>query len=214
MQRRSLTGTDAILFDLDGTLWDSAPSVSGSWQRALQRFAPELRPPITADEVRSCMGMRIDELGCRLFPMLDDDARAELLSQCLMEEDAALRQEGGILFPAVLETLAELHKTYKLCVVSNCQCGYIENFLRLSGLANLFHDHICFGDTGRSKGENARQIILRNHFQQACFVGDTPIDGRAAREADIPFIFARYGFGSTTDFDYAIDSFDELLYLL
>ena len=126
MQRRSLTGTDAILFDLDGTLWDSAPSVSGSWQRALQRFAPELRPPITADEVRSCMGMRIDELGCRLFPMLDDDARAELLSQCLMEEDAALRQEGGILFPAVPETLAELHKTYKLCVVSNCQYGYIE----------------------------------------------------------------------------------------
>lgn len=214
MERKSLQGVDAILFDLDGTLWDSSRGVSCSWQRALARRAPGLRPPITADEVRGCMGMRIDELGNKLFPMLNEAERAELLAQCLAEEEKELRQNGGQLFPAVAETLAALREKYRLCVVSNCQCGYIENFLQCFGLCELFADHISFGDTGLSKGENTRRIISRNGFRRACFVGDTQIDRSAAAEADIPFIFARYGFGRVADFDYAVDSFDELLYLL
>ena len=36
---------DGLLFDLDGTLWDSVGCICISWNRALERLAPEYAGP-------------------------------------------------------------------------------------------------------------------------------------------------------------------------
>ncbi|WP_342728978.1 hypothetical protein [Virgibacillus subterraneus] len=43
------------------------------------------------------------------------------------------------------------------------------------------------------------------------YVGDTEGDLEAARFAEIPFIYAKYGFGQVSQYDKAIESFEELL---
>ena len=45
----------------------------------------------------------------------------------------------------------------------------------------------------------------------AAYIGDTQGDLEASREAGIPFVFCRYGFGTPDHWDAAIDSFEELL---
>ena len=43
------------------------------------------------------------------------------------------------------------------------------------------------------------------------YIGDTEGDMKAAKIADIPFVYAKYGFGSVLNYDYSINSFDELI---
>ena len=94
----------------------------------------------------------------------------------------------------------ELAKTYDLYIVSNCQCGYIEQFLRKTQLEAYIKDIECFGNTGKNKGENIRLLVKRNSLKAPVYIGDTKGDCDASKEAGVPFIFASYGFGNVTEY--------------
>lgn len=209
------TDIEAIIFDLDGTLWDPGAFVSRGWQIAVNSRYPHLRSEITAEEMKSCMGMPIDLIGEKLFPALSSAERKVLVDECLDAEHRELKTAGEeLLFPAVRQTLQQLSLRYKLAIASNCETGYIENFLERCGLAELFCDFESWGRTGRSKGENIQLLMERNLWQHACMVGDTELDQDAAAYAGIPFVFARYGFGNVHAYAYAIDRFEDLPALL
>ena len=125
-----------------------------------------------------------------------------------------MRQHGGTLYPRLEETLKILSKDHRLCIVSNCQKGYIEAFLAAHRLEQYFCDHQCFGDTGLSKGENNKLVIRRNGFQATVYVGDTQGDRQSAMDAGIPFVYAAYGFGTVTDYQAKVEQFSELAVLL
>ena len=100
-----------------------------------------------------------------------------------------------------MKTIATLSKGHRLFIVSNCQSGYIELFLRKTGLEKYITDIECFGNTKKTKGENIRLVIDRNIPGSTCYVGDTAGDQTAAAYAGIPFIFASYGFGQVNEED-------------
>ena len=75
---------------------------------------------------------------------------------------------------------------------------------------DFFDDYECPGRSGLLKAENIRLIIERNRIERAVYVGDTQGDLDACRKAGVPFIFARYGFGSVDDESNAVDSLWEL----
>ena len=50
----------------------------------------------------------------------------------------------------------------------------------------------------------------RNQYSKAVYIGDTIKDERAAKDAQIPFIHAAYGFGTAEAPDAVIHSIDEL----
>ena len=52
--------------------------------------------------------------------------------------------------------------------------------------------------------------MQRNNIKKAIYVGDTEGDREAAKKANIPFIYASYGFGEVSDYDYKIDSISDL----
>lgn len=132
---------------------------------------------------------------------------------CVVEQCPYLAKHGGILLGKIEETLRELQKKYKLFIVSNCKSGYIEAFLEAHQLSQYFTDFECPGGTGLLKADNIRIVMERNQLTNPIYVGDTSGDGMAAHEAGIPFIYARYGFGEATEYEYVIDAFDELLNL-
>ena len=83
-------------------------------------------------------------------------------------------------------------------------------FLKYHQLGKYFLDFENPGRTGLTKGENIKLIIERNRLNNPVYVGDTEGDLKAARLAGIPFIYASYGFGEVSEYDYYIKALDEL----
>ena len=203
---------DSIIFDLDGTLWNSIEGICGAWKTTLANY-PNIAEIITPEEMERCMGLPMDEISKKLLPDLDKDFQMKLLNEFCETEQVYLGEHGGILYPKLEETLQNLSKEYKLYIVSNCQDGYIQCFLKAHNLSKYFDDFECWGVTGLSKGENNKIIMKRNNLKKPIYVGDTNGDAESAKVAEIPFVYARYGFGNVEEYDYVIDSFEEMLTL-
>lgn len=204
---------DSILFDLDGTLWDSVDEIVTTWNTVIERY-PGLRAPITRAEQESVMGLQMDEIANKLFSNEPPDRQMALMEECVQEENRYLEEYGGTLYPDVAATLEYLHQKYKLFIVSNCQCGYIEAFLKAHKLADHFDGFLCYGETKKSKGENIKQVVTQFDLKCPVYVGDTIGDQKSAQKAGIPFVYAAYGFGRADDYDTKVESFSELRFVI
>lgn len=207
---------DGIIFDLDGTLWDSAEGVCISWNEVLKRHSEIHREPITADELSACMGLPMYEIAARLFPEESENTQKSFMDELCVYENEYLAAHGGKLFDGLEKTLDYLSKKYRLFIVSNCQDGYIEAFLKAHGLSRYFEDTECWGRTRLSKGESNKILIERNGLKNPVYVGDTSGDAKSAQDAGIPFIFAAYGFGEVEEGRYIqkLGCIEELLTVL
>lgn len=184
-----------IIFDLDGTLWDSSENVVRSWNEVL-RLRSETDRQITVEDMHGYMGKTMKKIAELMMPELPAKVREDILHQCESYENNYLRGCGGVLFPELEKNLAELSSKYGLYIVSNCQVGYIEVFLEYHKLEKYFTDHECNGGTGLEKGDNIRLLIERNGLDKAVYIGDTQGDCDASDLAGVPFIHAAYGFGT------------------
>jgi len=199
-----------IMFDLDGTLWDSADNVAVSWNIIIDG-AGISRIPLTGDDIRSVMGKTMEEIAEILFPGLDEGVRREVSLKCQEYENEYISVHGGDLFEKVRETLSEMKSAgWRMAVVSNCQTGYIPAFLKSMEMQDFFEDYEEWGNTLMPKAYNIRLVMQRNGITDAVYVGDTAKDKEAAEGAGIPFIFAEYGFGDIPDANLRIKSFGDL----
>jgi phosphoglycolate phosphatase len=204
---------DGIIFDLDGTLWNSSEVVLKAWNQILSE-KKEIKKPITKDEMKSIMGLQLWQIGEKLFPYLEKEDRLRLMEVCCDYENELIKIEGGVLYPRLEETLQQLSEKYKLFIVSNCQCGYIEAFFHYHGLEKFFTDIECAGKTGLSKGETIKLVMKRNGIEKAIYVGDTQGDCDAAKLSGIPFIYASYGFGDVKEYDYILKEISEIVEII
>ncbi len=198
-----------ILFDLDGTLWDSREGVAASWNEELELLGVDYR--VDKERFNSLMGKTMDEIAYAVFDKEDSKERAiELMTACTDHENEYLAKHGGILYPDLVETLKILKEEYVLAVVSNCQVGYIEAFLEYHGLGDLFDDTENYGNTGYDKDVNIKLVVERNELDKAVYVGDIMGDYNSTMKAGYPFIHAAYGFGEVPDGTPFVNSFKEL----
>lgn len=202
---------DSIIFDLDGTLWDSTGTVAEAWQEALKKSPHTINEVMTQERVRTITGMTYDKIFEKLFAYLTYQQREEVKALCAASELDILYKKGGTLYPNLANTLTELGKRYKLYIVSNCQNGYIELFLDLYNMHPHFLGHQCFGTKGNPKADNIRDIVNDHNLKAPVYIGDTMGDYEAASKAGVPFIFASYGFGVVESGQIAtINNFEKL----
>lgn len=197
---------DALIFDMDGTLWDAVDSYCRVWNIT---FA-ELGIPATVDReaLVRCMGMQIGDIFARIVNMpVDAEHFLKILDK---NEELLMPVLGGKLYPDVARLIPELAKHYKLYMVSNCGSQGLHNFLRFTGLAPYFTDTLTFGQTQMSKDKNIEILRERHHFTNPIYIGDTQGDCTAAHRAGIPMMLAAYGFGTAPDAEYRADSFAEV----
>ena len=200
---------DSIIFDVDGTLWDSTDSVADSWNQAI-RLNSSLDLTLDRETLSGVFGKTMTEIGDILFPSLPPQERNDLLEICFENENRYLEDHPGEMYPGVAEIIPMLAEKYPLFIVSNCQCGYIEVLLKTTGLGPYIKDHLCFGETQVSKGETMRMLVERNNLKSPVYIGDTQGDADACKAADVPFIFAEYGFGEVPSANRRIREFSEL----
>lgn len=205
---------DGIVFDMDGTLWDSTEQVTSAYKKVLEAH-PEVTDEVTADKLRGLFGLPLDEIGVRLFKSVSPGHARKVIRECCDYENEYLVSIGVDVYEGLEDTLKKLYKKYKLFIVSNCQEGYIQCFFKIHPhLKQYFKDYEYYGRQNKSKAENITLIVERHKLVNPVYVGDTEGDFRSSREAGVPFIYARYGFGNVPDYDMSIVSIQELPDLL
>lgn len=201
---------DGIIFDMDGTMWDSSDEVAHSWNKVIS--ARGINKQITRDDMKKSMGMNINEIMDKFFPKIDKAQKDSLRLEMCNEEQVYLGEHGGKLYEGLEETLEYLSQKYELFIVSNCQHGYIQSFFKAHGFEKYFSDYECAGSTGLHKNENILLLAHRNNLNKYAYIGDTQIDLEAAKDAGAEFVYASYGFGKVDedDCDYVIDKLTDL----
>lgn len=205
---------DGIIFDLDGTLWNSTRPICEAWNIILNKHPEIQREPITEDDLSECMGLPMYDIAAKLFPNEKEEVRNNLMDELCIFENDYLAKTGGELYPGLRSTLTVLRDRYPLFIVSNCQDGYIESFLKAHDMAAFFKDTECWGRTRVSKGESNKILMERNNLYNPVYVGDTKGDAISAEDADIDFIFAAYGFGDVDKYKAKINEPEELVTIL
>ena len=200
---------DSLIFDLDGTLWDTSDTCALAWNNVIKNLQINFKP-ITSEDVRSVTGLPHIDCIRTIFSGLDNETIELISTETIKEDNKLIKDFGGELYPGVPETLYSLAENFKLFIVSNCQEGYIENFLEFTDFHKLFKDFECWGNTARSKSENIMSIIERNELKNTVYIGDTLQDKQSADKIQIPFIYTSYGFGNVESPAYRIDDFAEL----
>lgn len=200
---------DLLIFDLDGTLIDSADDISESIQqlyRETKREVPE-KSTITAaigDGVRTLIERTTT-------PPYDG-----LLEKFLpIYERGCLRQTK--LYPGVQRTLEELpgRKT----ILSNKPEGLCQKMVTDLGIDSHF-EGIFGGDSfpiRKPNPEVIQKILKKYPAERPILIGDSKVDVQTAVEARIPVIAVRYGYHKPGDLDSAslqIEQFSELIELL
>ena len=199
-----------VIFDLDGTLWNSSVQVADSWNVVIEREVGK-EHTLSADDIMSCMGLTMTEIADRHFAYLPEKERCELSHKCEQFENGYITEHGGVLFDGVEETLAKLKDMgVQMAVVSNCQEGYIKAFLDSMDMWKYFMDYEEWGRTFLSKADNIKLVMERNGASKGIYVGDIQKDADAAHKAGVDCIYASYGFGEITDAVATLKSFDEL----
>lgn len=207
-----------LIFDIDGTIWDTTAVVAVGWNRALrEKNVPELAElVIDSDMLKKEFGKPMDVIADDLFGDIDSKVKAELLKLCCKyEHEEIVNNTLDLAYYNIRETMAKLAENHNLYIVSNCQDGYIELVIEKNNLNGIIRDFECFGHTGLQKDENIRLLMERNGiaYDAAAYIGDTMGDYTATKKAGIKFVLAEYGFGEVSSPDFIVKSPSDLLSL-
>ena len=194
----------SLIFDIDGTLWDSRALVAEGYNIQLREEGYD-HLCVTAEDLKPLFGKVMTEIADAILASVPENQRYSLMERCMDTENRYLAEnECRIGYDGVKETLEELAKRYRLFIVSNAQCGYPELCMEKLGIGHLIEGHLCFGDTGTEKGQTILELMRRHHIDDAVYIGDTQGDYEATVVAGIPFIWAAYGFGNPSAADATI----------
>ena len=201
---------ESLIFDIDGTLWDSRAIIAEGYNEVLTEAGyPELC--VNAEDLKKLFGKTMSEIADILLAKVPVEQRYPLMERCIDVGDRKLLDDPcDIGYPGVVETLEELAKRYRLFIVSNSQAGYPQTTMEKLGINHLIAGHLCFGDTGTDKGTTIRILMEKHGIQSAVYIGDTQGDYEASCNAGLPFVWVTYGFGVPEGYSYKADSFPEL----
>lgn len=202
---------ESLIFDIDGTLWDSTALVAEGYNLQLRDEGLD-RYCVDAARLKTLFGKVMTDIADAIFPDMTAEERYPLMERCMARENDYLAEnECRIGYPGVREALEKLAGKHQLFIVSNSQCGYPQLCIDKLGLGDLITGHLCFGDTLTTKGETIRTLMAKYNIRSAAYVGDTEGDHRSSVEAGIPFIWASYGFDTPTGWDARIDNICDLV---
>ncbi len=204
---------ESLIFDIDGTLWNSTGIVAEGYNIQLRREGLD-HLCVTPEDLQKLFGKTMTEIADSMLSSIPESERYDLMERCMATEQEYLHSDPcQVGYPQVRETLLALKKKHRLFIVSNSQKGYPEIVIQKMGLEGIFEGHLCYGDTQAPKAVTIRTLMQRHNIESACYIGDTQTDYEATVGAGIPFIFCAYGFGSPERWDAKVDSFAQLLQL-
>ena len=187
---------DAVLFDLDGTLVDTAPDLAGALNRV--RADRGLEPlPIAALRPHASAGARgLIGAGFRVTP--DQDGYLALRDAFLAHYEVALCNDSAV-FQGIADVLdAIVARGLRWGIVTNKATRYTQPLLVALALPRTPDVVVCGDTTPHSKPHPAPLLAAAVRLavppERCLYVGDAERDVEAGRAAGMPTLVARYGY--------------------
>jgi phosphoglycolate phosphatase len=211
---------EAVLFDLDGTLLDTAADIAAALNRAL---ADQGFTPIAHDEVRRMIGrgspMLIERAAAAQGRVLSEQQKTELLER-FFDHYGCLEESGDFEaqpYPGVDECLRTVHRAgVRTAVVTNKHERFARGLLEKLSLSQWI-DCVVGGDSFERRKPDPGPLLfacerLKVAPARALMVGDSINDVQAAQGAHIPIVCVPYGYNEGRDpRQLACDAFVETL---
>lgn len=197
-----------IIFDLDGTLWDTREITLKSANIVSSKY-PDIKE-ITMIEVEGGMGYSFEETAEIYMPYLDKDIREKYFKEIIDTNINLINKEGGKLYEGVKDTIINLSKDYKLGIVTNNNDNYVKSFFKSSGLEEYFTDYMGAASYNLTKGETIKKLASKYQEKNNYYVGDIKQDMISSEDAGVTFIHAKYGFDKELETKYFINDIRKL----
>ncbi|MFA5168693.1 MAG: HAD-IA family hydrolase [Candidatus Omnitrophota bacterium] len=206
-----------ILYDLDGTLVDTRRDIINGVRYALEVLKG---PDLTDNEIKDCVGTGLHALIKQVF-RTEDEKLADQGSRLYREHYKKHMLDHTKLYSGVREFL-EYFKDRKQAVVTNKPNPFSSQILEALGVAHFFFA-ILAGDNGlpfKPDPAAIRHLIEKTDAiaEEVIFVGDSPVDIQAARNAGVEVVTLSHGFASEATLreakpDHIVHDFSQLLRL-
>jgi phosphoglycolate phosphatase len=215
----SFVGVRLFVFDLDGTLVDSATDLAAAVNDTIARLVPEAEP-LSLQQVRAFVGNGARRLILRSFDAAEIEADVEAALPVFLDCYRTRLLETTRLYPGVVEALAHLSDR-SLAVLTNKPGDMSRTILRGLGVADRFVAIVGGGDGPEHKPDPAGLLGLVTRVgvrhDETVMVGDSSIDVETGRRAGVRTVGVTYGFApeglQTTPPDVLLDDLRELVSL-
>jgi HAD superfamily hydrolase (TIGR01549 family) len=219
----AFTKPQAVLFDLDGTLFQTESLLEKVHRRVFETLREEglYEKPLPSIEILlGSLGMLLSDIWKQVMPDGSPEAHERANALLLRYEMEELRNGVGHLYPGVAETMRELRsKGIRLFIASNGLEEYVKGVPALRGIGDLFEGMYSAGEFATtSKVDLVRRLLDTFEVTEAWMVGDRSSDVEAGKRNGLFVVGCDYaGFrreGELDGADAVIGSFPELLKLL
>ncbi|MFC0393212.1 HAD family hydrolase [Paenibacillus mendelii] len=213
---------EALIFDMDGTLFETDTLLIGVHERIFTTLREEglhegPTPPV--EKLLGCLGMLLEDIWNIVMPDSSEAARKRADELMLQYELEGLVAGEGTLYPHVETTLRELKaRGCKLFVASNGLEDYVKGVAEHRGIAGLFNGLYSAGEyKTATKVELVARLMKDHGIGAAWMVGDRSSDVEAGKGNGLPVIGCAYAvYGRQEELrgaDVLIRDFRELLEL-
>lgn len=184
----------ALLFDLDGTLVDSAPDIHAAVNRLLLEMG---QTPLAPETVRSFIGNGVPTLIARVLAATGQEGDPALWESRFMHHYGADSATLTTLYPGVRATLELLSaQGHEIGLCTNKPEEPARHILRAFDLAHLFPVVIGGDSLPLRKPDPAplHAAIAGLSARPALFIGDSEVDAQTAQAAAVPFLLFTEGY--------------------
>lgn len=209
-----------IVFDLDGTLIDSAPDVCRALNRTL---VPYGRRSHDVNETKEYLGQGarvLMEMALRKTGAVPTEDEIDHLTSVFLTDYAANPVVDSVIFPGVIDAITELkNRGAKLAICTNKPSITTAPVLEALGLDPYFDAIVCPDHVENRKphGDHVRAAVraVGGDLAQSVMVGDSENDIGAAINAGVPSVAVTFGYAhcphDELGADALIDHFDMLI---
>lgn len=218
--RKKLPQPEAMIFDLDGTLFKTETLLIPAYHSTFNQLREEglfvgETPP--DERILSSLGLLLEQIWKNVMPNQSKQTHRRADKLLLHYQTEGLKAGMGELYPNVRPTLTKLHeKGIRLFTASNGLEGYVKGVAKYKGISPLFEGLYSAGEYHtQSKVDLVRLLLTHYKIKSAWMVGDRSSDVEAGKKNNILVIGCDYaGFGSPRELegsDYILQAFPEIL---